>query len=61
LVNDGQIEFVLDPDSPIVRVLERIDGTSTLATVLREAGVELKAVEEELDTLVDQRLVLFAA
>lgn len=61
LANDGQIEFVLEPDSPIVGVLQRIDGTSTLATVLRAADVELKSVEEELDTLVDQRLVLFVA
>ncbi|SNT56090.1 asparagine synthase (glutamine-hydrolyzing) [Actinacidiphila glaucinigra] len=61
LANDGQIEFVLEPESPIVRVLQRIDGTSTLATVLREADVKLKAVEEELDALVDQRLVLFVA
>ncbi|MGW5400111.1 asparagine synthase (glutamine-hydrolyzing) [Streptomyces sp. NPDC003952] len=61
LTNDGQIEFVLEPDSPIVRVLQQIDGTSTLDTVLREADVELKAVEEELDMLVDQRLVLFVA
>jgi asparagine synthase (glutamine-hydrolysing) len=61
LANDGQIEFVLEPDSPIVRVLQRIDGTSTLAAVLSEAGVELKAVEEELDALVGQRLVLFVA
>ncbi|WP_406119531.1 asparagine synthase (glutamine-hydrolyzing) [Streptomyces sp. NBC_00989] len=61
LANDGQIEFVLEPDSPIVRVLQRIDGTATLATVLSEARVELTAVEEELDTLVDQRLILFVA
>ncbi|MFD4794904.1 MULTISPECIES: asparagine synthase (glutamine-hydrolyzing) [Streptomyces] len=61
IVNDGQIEFVLDPDSPIIRVLERIDGTSTLAELLRKAGVEIETVEEELNTLIDQRLVLIAA
>ncbi|MFD3904488.1 asparagine synthase (glutamine-hydrolyzing) [Streptomyces sp. CB04723] len=61
LANDGQIEFVLEADSPIVRVLRRIDGTSTLATVLSGAEVPLDAVEEELNMLVDQRILLFVA
>ncbi|MFE0174470.1 asparagine synthase (glutamine-hydrolyzing) [Streptomyces sp. NPDC059002] len=59
LANDGQIEFVLEPGSPIVDVLQRIDGTATLAAVLDGAGVELSAVEEELDALLDQRLIAF--
>lgn len=59
LADDGQIEFVLDPDAPILRVLRRLDGTVTLASALSGAGVGLEEVREELDALLDQQLISF--
>ncbi|WP_327749795.1 asparagine synthase (glutamine-hydrolyzing) [Streptomyces europaeiscabiei] len=60
LANDGQIEFVLEEDSAILRVLRCMDGESTLASVLTESGVGLEGVRAQLDELVDQHLIAFA-
>jgi asparagine synthase (glutamine-hydrolysing) len=60
LANDGQLEFVLEPDSPIVRVLRHMDGESPLASVLSESRVALEDVRTEFDALFDQQLIAFA-
>ncbi|GAB2719151.1 asparagine synthase (glutamine-hydrolyzing) [Streptomyces bullii] len=60
LANDGQIEFVLEEDSAILRLLRCIDGESTLDSVLTESGVALESIRAQLDELVDQRLIAFA-
>ncbi|MFG2531012.1 asparagine synthase (glutamine-hydrolyzing) [Streptomyces sp. NPDC048516] len=59
LSHEGQIEFVLEKDTPILRVLRRMDGESDLATVLSAADVALEDVRAELDTLCAQQLISF--
>lgn len=59
LVDGGQIEFVLDCDSPLLRVLRLIDGKTTLGSALSGAGVGLEEIRTELDVLLDQRLLAF--
>jgi asparagine synthase (glutamine-hydrolysing) len=59
LLNDGQIEYVLDKDTPILRVLRQIDGKTALGDVLNTADVSLDEVRGELDELFDGRLYAF--
>ncbi|WP_406731362.1 asparagine synthase (glutamine-hydrolyzing) [Streptomyces sp. NBC_01794] len=59
LANEGQIEFEVEAEAPILRVVRCIDGKATLAKVLSEAGVALADVGEELDALLEQRLITF--
>ncbi|MFF2775538.1 asparagine synthase (glutamine-hydrolyzing) [Streptomyces sp. NPDC058052] len=60
LTDQGQIEFVLEEETPILTVLRLVDGESTLAAVLAEAGVAFEDVKPELDTLFEQRLLASA-
>jgi asparagine synthase (glutamine-hydrolysing) len=57
LTDQGQIEFALEEDTPILIVLRLMDGQSTLATILSKAGVALDDVRTELDTLFEQQLL----
>lgn len=59
LANDGQIEFVFEQDSPVLRVLRHLDGDTTLASLLSTSGAELREIKAELDVLVDQQLITF--
>lgn len=59
LLNDGQIEYVLEKDTPILRVLQQMDGKTALADALSAAGVAPDEVRDELDELFDGRLYTF--
>ncbi|MBQ1050201.1 asparagine synthase (glutamine-hydrolyzing) [Micromonospora sp. C51] len=59
LANEGQIEFELEPQAPILRVVNCIDGKASLAKVLSEAGVALADVSDDLNTLLEQHLISF--
>ncbi|RPF41840.1 asparagine synthase (glutamine-hydrolysing) [Streptomyces sp. Ag109_G2-6] len=57
LTGQGQIEFVLEDGTAILAVLRLMDGRSTLATALSQAGVAFDDVRAELDALFEQRLL----
>ncbi|MEV8305792.1 asparagine synthase (glutamine-hydrolyzing) [Streptomyces flavidovirens] len=57
LTDQGEIEFALEGEAPILAVLRLVDGRSTLATALDKAGVSFGDVRSELDTLFEQRLL----
>ncbi|MFF0745848.1 asparagine synthase (glutamine-hydrolyzing) [Streptomyces sp. NPDC004111] len=59
LLHEGQIEYVLEQDSPTLRVLRRIDGATPFDRVLQAAGVREEEVRSDLDDLFDQRLLAF--
>ncbi|MBB5792937.1 asparagine synthase (glutamine-hydrolyzing) [Streptomyces caelestis] len=60
LTDRGQIEFVLEQETPILSVLRLMDGRSTLAEILGKAGLALDDVRSELDTLFEHQLLCSA-
>lgn len=60
LLNAGQIEYVLEQDSPILRVLSLLDGTTTFGDVLDKAGVHADEVRSDLEALLGERLLTFS-
>ncbi|MDC2961102.1 asparagine synthase (glutamine-hydrolyzing) [Streptomyces gilvifuscus] len=61
LLREGQIEYVFEGDSPILRLLRGLRGASSLGDALRTAEVELHEVRAELDELLGQRLLGWAS
>jgi asparagine synthase (glutamine-hydrolysing) len=60
LLNAGQIEYVLEQDSPVLRVLSLIDGATPFDEVLAKSGVSADEVRSDLDDLVGERLLTFS-
>jgi asparagine synthase (glutamine-hydrolysing) len=60
LLHAGQIEYVLEQDSPILRVLSLIDGQTPFDEVLAKSGVHADEVRSDLDDLFGERLLTFS-
>ncbi|MCT2582262.1 asparagine synthase (glutamine-hydrolyzing) [Actinophytocola gossypii] len=60
LLHAGQIEYVLEQDSPILRVLVLIDGTTPFDEVLAKSGVRADEVRSDLNDLFGERLLTFS-
>lgn len=60
LLQAGQIEYELEQDSPILRVLSLIDGTTPFDEVLAKSGVRADEVRSDLDDLFGERLLTYS-
>ena len=60
LLNAGQIEYVLEQDSPVLRVLSLLDGATPFDEVLAKSGVSADEVRSDLDDLFGERLLTFS-
>ncbi|MET7478614.1 asparagine synthase (glutamine-hydrolyzing) [Streptomyces sp. NPDC005648] len=61
LLREGQIEYVFEGDSPILRILRGLRGAPSLEGALRTADAELDEVRAELDELLGQGLLGWAS
>ncbi|KOG32603.1 asparagine synthase (glutamine-hydrolyzing) [Streptomyces resistomycificus] len=61
LLREGQIEYVFDQDTPILRLLRHLDGQAPLSGALRAAAADLDEVRTEMDELLTQRLLGWAS
>ncbi|MGW2723392.1 asparagine synthase (glutamine-hydrolyzing) [Streptomyces sp. NPDC001492] len=61
LLREGQIEYVFEDDSPVLRVLRRLEDSASLGGALEAAGADLDEVRPELDELLGQRLLGWAS
>ncbi|MEV6328822.1 asparagine synthase (glutamine-hydrolyzing) [Streptomyces sp. NPDC051909] len=53
LLKDGEIEFVLEADAPMLAVLRAFDGKTTLADILAAEGIGTEDVRGDLSSLLD--------
>ncbi|MFG3025001.1 asparagine synthase (glutamine-hydrolyzing) [Streptomyces sp. NPDC048254] len=53
LLRNGEIEFVLEGNAPVLQVLREIDGVSKMSDILSTADVEMADVSGDLDSLLD--------
>ncbi|KOV63009.1 hypothetical protein ADL00_24090 [Streptomyces sp. AS58] len=53
LLRNGEIEFVLEGNAPVLQVLREIDGVSKMSDILSIADVEMADVSGDLDSLLD--------
>lgn len=59
LLNAGQIEYELEQDSPVLRVLSLLDGTTGFDEVLDKSEVDADEVRSDLGHLFTERLLTF--
>ncbi|MBJ7901747.1 asparagine synthase (glutamine-hydrolyzing) [Streptomyces sp. DSM 110735] len=61
LLREGQIEYVFEEDSPILRLLRHLESSASLGGALEAVGADLDDVRSELDELFSQRLIGWAS
>ncbi|MEY9878261.1 asparagine synthase (glutamine-hydrolyzing) [Streptacidiphilus sp. MAP12-33] len=61
LISAGHIEYVFDDDTPVLSVLRRLDGATTLDSAATSAGYRLDDVREDLDELFAGELLTIAS
>jgi len=61
LLREGQIEYVFEQDTPMLRLLRRLQEAASLGDALEAAGTHLGEVRGELDELIGQRLLGWAS
>jgi asparagine synthase (glutamine-hydrolysing) len=59
LLNAGQIEYELEQDSPVLRVLSLLDGTTPFDEALDKSEVDADEVNSDLGHLFTERLLTF--
>lgn len=58
LLDQGQIEYVLSESTPTLRLIQGLDGTTTVKDLLATLEIEMDAVAEDLSELVGRGLVV---
>jgi asparagine synthase (glutamine-hydrolysing) len=61
LLREGQIEYVFEEDSPVLRLLRRLETSASLGGALEAIGSDLDDVRSQLDELFGQRLLGWAS
>ncbi|WP_395363776.1 asparagine synthase (glutamine-hydrolyzing) [Streptomyces sp. YH02] len=61
LLREGQIEYVFEEDSPVLRLLRHLESSTSLGGALEAVGANLDDVRSELDELFSQRLLGWAS
>ncbi|SDG83508.1 asparagine synthase (glutamine-hydrolysing) [Lentzea fradiae] len=59
LLSSGQIEYELEQDSAVLRVLALLDGTTPFDEVVEKSGVDADEVRADLNALLTERLLTF--